>query len=110
MNILLINHYVGAPKYGMEFRPYYLGREWVKQGHNVVFIGASYSHLRYRQPEAGSDFREEIIDGIKYVWVNTPLYKSSFKRVINIFYFVIKIFFKSKSIAFKYSPESLSNS
>ena len=110
MNILLINHYVGAPKYGMEFRPYYLGREWVKQGHNVVFIGASYSHLRYRQPEAGSDFREEIIDGIKYVWVNTPLYKSSFKRVINIFYFVIKIFFKSKSIAFKYSPDIVINS
>lgn len=110
MNILLINHYVGAPKYGMEFRPYYLGREWVKQGHNVVFIGASYSHLRYRQPGAGSDFREEILDGIKYVWVNTPLYKSSFKRVINIFYFVIKIFFKSKSIAFKYSPDIVINS
>jgi len=25
MNILLINHYAGAPQYGMEYRPYYLG-------------------------------------------------------------------------------------
>ena len=99
MNILLINHYVGAPKYGMEFRPYFLGKEWVKQGHNVTIIGASYSHLRYSQPEKGDDFREEIIDGIRYVWVNTPIYKSSFKRIINILCFVIKILFKSKKIA-----------
>lgn len=110
MNILLINHYVGAPKYGMEFRPYFLGKEWVKQGHNVTIIGASYSHLRYSQPEKGDDFREEIIDGIRYVWVNTPIYKSSFKRIINILCFVIKILFKSKKIASLFSPDIVINS
>ncbi|WP_374498451.1 hypothetical protein [Vogesella indigofera] len=28
MRILYINHYAGSPRHGMEFRPYYLAREW----------------------------------------------------------------------------------
>ena len=31
MNILLINHYAGSDYHGMEFRPYYMGREWKSQ-------------------------------------------------------------------------------
>ena len=27
MNILLIDHYAGTPAYGMEYRPYHLGKE-----------------------------------------------------------------------------------
>lgn len=45
MNIILINHYAGSNIHGMEFRPYYLAREWVKMGHNVTIIAASFSHL-----------------------------------------------------------------
>ena len=36
MNILLINHYAGSPELGMEFRPYYMAKEWVKAGHQVL--------------------------------------------------------------------------
>ncbi len=50
MNILLINHYAGSPRYGMEYRPYYLAREWVRLGHRVTIVAASYSHLRIEQP------------------------------------------------------------
>lgn len=48
MNIILINHYAGSNIHGMEFRPYYLAREWVKMGHNVTIIAASFSHLRQK--------------------------------------------------------------
>ena len=51
MNILLINHYAGSPEMGMEFRPYYFAREWVKAGHRVDIIAADYSHLRRVNPE-----------------------------------------------------------
>lgn len=32
MKLLLVNHYAGSPRHGMEFRPYYLAREWVRAG------------------------------------------------------------------------------
>ena len=61
MNILLINHYAGAPQYGMEYRPYYLAREWVKMGHKVVITSASFSHLRNKQFEVNRSMNEELI-------------------------------------------------
>ena len=50
MNILLINHYAGSPRHGMEYRPYYLAREWVRLGHQVQIVAASWSHVRSVQP------------------------------------------------------------
>ena len=46
MNILYINHYAGSPDMGMEFRPYYLSREWVELGHNDTIIAEDYCQLR----------------------------------------------------------------
>ena len=77
MNILYINHYAGAPTYGMEYRPYYLAREWVKAGHKVQIVAASYTHVRSRQPRAGLAINDEIIDGVSYRRLSTPPYRSN---------------------------------
>jgi glycosyltransferase involved in cell wall biosynthesis len=100
MNILLINHYAGTPELGMEFRPYYLAKQWVKQGHKVYIVAASYSHLRTTQPEISKSFNIETIDGIKYIWIKTSSYSSSgIKRFINILSFVYQLFhYKNKLI------------
>jgi glycosyltransferase involved in cell wall biosynthesis len=85
MNILLLNHYAGTPSLGMEFRPYYMAREWVRSGHAVQIIAADYSHVRARQPRAGDEF----IDGIRYRWVATPRYQGNgLGRVRNIWAFL----------------------
>ncbi len=106
MNILLINHYAGTIDYGMEFRPYYLAKEWVKQGHNVVIIAASFSHLRRKNPEISSDMQEEIIDGIKYLWIKTPTYEGNgVGRIKNMFSFISKLSSKAKYIADNYKPD-----
>lgn len=105
MNILLINHYAGSPYYGMEFRPYYLAREWVKQGHNVTIIAASFSHLRQHNPEVVKDFQEEDFEGIKYVWFKTPEYGGSLARIKNMITFVWKLKKNSKRIAKNYQPD-----
>ena len=104
MNILLINHYAGSKEYGMEYRPYYLAREWVKQGHCVTILGASFSHLRQNQPKVERDFQEEDIDGIKYVWFKTPEYGGSFARIKNIIVFLWKLRKNVKKIAKLYAP------
>ena len=85
MNILLINHYAGTPALGMEFRPYYLAREWVRLGHQVQIVAADFSHVRARQPAAG----DELIDGIAYRWLSTPRYQGNgLGRVRNIWAFL----------------------
>lgn len=104
MNILLINHYAGSPYYGMEFRPYYLAREWVKQGHKVIILGASFSHLRQHNPDVKYDFQEEDIEGIKYVWFKTPEYGGSIARIKNMMTFVWKLKKNAKRIAKEYKP------
>ncbi len=98
MNILYIEHYAGSPCYGMEYRPYYLSREWVKQGHNVTILAASYGHLRQHQPVVEKDYQAEVIDGIHYVWFKTPSYTGSLARILNILVFVRKLYKYSKRI------------
>lgn len=111
MNILLINHYAGSVYHGMEFRPYYMAREWVKAGHNVTILAADYSHLRKKNPDIAKDFSEEIIDGIKYVWVKTNSYKgNSIGRALNIYSFVRKTKKAAKKIAEKYRPDAVISS
>ena len=104
MKILLINHYAGSPNYGMEFRPYYLAKEWIKQGHEVTIIGASFTHLRKDNPDINNDFLEEYIDSIRYIWVKTPIYRISISRILNILVFFFKLFINKKNIAKKYKP------
>ena len=85
MNILLINHYAGSPRHGMEYRPYYIAREWVRAGHNVTIAAASFSHLRIQQPKIDKRWAEEDIDGIRYVWLKTPHYEGNgARRVLNM--------------------------
>ncbi|MCD4696567.1 MAG: glycosyltransferase family 4 protein [Bacteroidales bacterium] len=106
MNILLINHYAGSPKLGMEFRPYYLSREWIKAGHEVTIISASYSHVRTNQPKTSRRITEEYTNGIRYVWINTPVYQGNgLRRMTNMLTFVFTLCRKAKFIAAIYKPD-----
>lgn len=106
MNILIIDHYAGSPALGMEFRPYYLAKEWIRLGHNVTIIAADFSHLRSKQPVVHSDLQFEKIDGISYLWLKTPKYESSgFKRILNILMFTVKLLIYYKKITAIANPE-----
>ena len=105
MNIVFVMHYAGSPIYGMAYRPHYLAREWVRQGHQVTMVAASFSHLRLKQPEIRNDLQSENIDGINYLWIKTPEYHSTPKRVVNICVFVEKLKNYAKKIAEDYKPD-----
>ena len=108
MNILIINHYAGSPELGMEYRHYYLGKEWVKMKHSVTIVAASYSHLRTYQPEITQIFNEEVIDGIKYIWLKTPsYYGNGAGRIWNMFVFITRLFLFSKKILKITKPEAV---
>jgi glycosyltransferase involved in cell wall biosynthesis len=108
VNILLINHYAGSPLHGMEYRPYYLAREWVRAGHRVQIVGASQSHVRSRQPELVPAGRatEETIDGIRYRWLPSPTYAGNgLGRVRNIWAFLSRLWRDTPRLVAEFKPD-----
>lgn len=106
MNILLINHYAGSPAMGMEFRPWYMAREWMKNGHKVLIVSASFRHSRSIHPkDLGKKDRCEI-EGVDYLIIPTTKYKGNgLGRILNIFLFVIQLIFRSHGLARKFKPD-----
>ncbi len=99
MNILLINHYAGSDSMGMEYRPYYFAKEWKKHGHQTTVVAATHSHIRAHNPVIEGGYSYTDIDGIEYLWIRTPTYKSnSPKRFLNMLAFVFRLFFLIKTI------------
>lgn len=108
MKILLINHYAGSPEMGMEFRPYYLSREWNKRGHEVTIVAGGYSHLRKSNPQISKDFEERMIDGIRYVWIKTASYnRNGIARAFSMFEFSRKLFANAEYISEHYKPDAV---
>lgn len=104
MNLLLINHYAGSPQHGMEFRPYYLAREWVRMGHQVLILAASHSHVRATQPERLG----ETIDGIAYHWYRTPAYQGNgLGRLRNIASFCRQVWADADILASEFKPDAV---
>lgn len=95
-NILYLDHYAGSVEHGRSFRPYYLGQEWLKKNHKIFVVGGTFSHLRNKQPVVSG---VEDIDGITYIWLDTPKYKTNgVKRAYSILIFMVQLFRNIKRI------------
>lgn len=108
MNILYINHYAGSIYHGMEYRPYYLAREWVRAGHKVTIVASNLSHIRNKNItiKENEDFLRENIDGIEYIWCKTTPYgENGLKRVVNIFSFLKKVRQLKPAFVNKFKPD-----
>ncbi len=102
MNILLVNHYAGSPALGMEFRPYYLAREWVRAGHRVQIVAADFSHVRAVQPPPG----DSVVDGIRYRYYPTPAYQGNgLGRVKNIGAFLCRLWADTPRLLAEAKPD-----
>jgi glycosyltransferase involved in cell wall biosynthesis len=104
MNILYLNHYAGSPEHGMEFRPYYLAREWVRAGHAVRIVAADFSHVRAVQPSVLA----QSIDGIDYEWLPTPPYQGNgLGRVRNIAAYCGTLWQQSRARVAAWRPDAV---
>jgi len=102
MRLLLVNHYAGNPALGMEFRPYYLAREWVRAGHAVQIVAADHSHVRATQPPPG----DSVLDGIAYRFYPTPAYQGNgLGRVRNIATFLHHLFYDTPRLVRECRPD-----
>lgn len=108
MNILIINHYAGSLTHGMEYRPYYVAHQLITAGHKVSIVGASYSHVRQKQPDFNGYMSHEIIDGIHFYWLRTPSYRGSgLFRIINMLAFIVGLYFKAGYFVKKINPNAV---
>ena len=102
LNIVVIAQFAGSPKYGMQLGQYYLALEWVRMGHSVTIVSASFAHMRFRQPlvDGMSGYIKENIDGIRYIWVRIPPYDSSsqYHRAKSLFLFSMRAWSKNLPI------------
>lgn len=111
MKILILNHYAGSPELGMEYRSYYFAEEWLKMGHEVRIVCSSFSHLRTFNPEVKTSTFLEKLDSIEFYWVKSPKYKGNgFRRVLNIFVFLIRIILNRKKLINSYDPDVIISS
>ena len=102
MNIVYLNHYAGSPALGMEYRPYYLAREWVRLGHRVQMLAADFSHVRSQQPVAG----DQQIDGIDYRFYATPPYQGNgVGRARNIWRFLRQVWADTERLVRMVAPQ-----
>lgn len=91
----------------MEYRPYYLAREWVRLGHCVRIVAADQSHIRARAPQLRTSCRlDETIDGIHYTWYRTPHYRGNgIGRVRNMLSFVGLLYRQGRKLARAFKPD-----
>ena len=102
MNIVYINHYAGSPALGMEYRPFYLSREWVRAGHKVQMLAASFSHLRSTQAAVG----DTQMDGIDYRFYDTPPYRgNTLPRARNVWAFLRAVWRDAPRLARDFRPD-----
>jgi len=94
-HVTIINQYIGSPYHGMEYRHYYLAKNLLEQGYKVTLVSGSYSHLFSSPPKVKQSVTKELIDGIEYIWIKVPSYKSSksIGRIWNMLYFAWKLHF-----------------
>jgi glycosyltransferase involved in cell wall biosynthesis len=102
VNIVYLNHYAGSPQLGMEYRPYYLAREWQRLGHAVQMLAADFSHVRSQQPSPG----DSVIDGIHYRFYATPRYQGNgLGRVKNIAVFLRAVWADTPRLLREFKPD-----
>jgi glycosyltransferase involved in cell wall biosynthesis len=109
VNILLINHYAGSLRHGMEYRPYYLAREWRRLGHRVRILASARSHVRTHDPDLqGRSRLDEVIDDLEYTWFDTPAYTGNgVGRALNMAAFVTRLYREGRALAREFRPDAV---
>ncbi len=93
----------------MEYRPYYLAREWRRLGHRVRIVASARSHVRTNDPDLqGRSRLDEVIDDIEYTWFDTPAYAGNgVGRALNMAAFVTRLYREGRALARELRPDAV---
>lgn len=88
MNIWIIRHYTL-----INSRPHIWAKELVKRGHNVTLFASSFNHQTFKEEhlQKGESCREEILDGVKFIWLRGIPYKTNdWRRYLGTIEFTLR--------------------
>lgn len=93
MNIWLINHYAVPTRFYPLARPATFAKHLMKAGHGVTIFAASAVHNSdINLISNKSKYKEEIVDGIHYVYVRASQYKGNGKkRIVNMLQYPLRL-------------------
>lgn len=91
----------------MEFRPYYLAREWQRLGHRVRIVAAAHAHVRTHNPDLKGQSRcDETIDKVDYTWLATLAYHGNgLGRARNMAAFIMRLYREGSALARTVRPD-----
>jgi glycosyltransferase involved in cell wall biosynthesis len=93
-NIWIVNHYAVSPELPGGTRHFDIGKVLVERGYKVTIFAAGYNHwtLKEEKIRGRESWREEYIEGVRFIWIRTPPYKrNDYKRVINVLTFSLRV-------------------
>ncbi len=106
MKILFESDLAGSRKYGMTHRIYQFSEEFIRRGHEVMIVGASYSHVRRENPIVKDIITKENINEIEYRWIKSPKYqRNGLDRVIHMIIYNFRLWKNAKKIADEFKPD-----
>lgn len=94
MNIWIFNHYATGLNSSGGTRHFDLAKQLVRKGHSVTIFASSFSHYTLKDEHLANsktDYKEEIYEGVRFLWIKTVSYKSNnHKRVLNMLSYTTK--------------------
>src|SRR5215213_4894643 len=89
----------------MNYRSFYFARQWVKQGNDVTIVAAAFTHERLEVPSVIGDQAQEMIEGVRYIWLSTPAYRGTgIDRVRNMVAFLRRLARLEHNLSSQYCP------
>ncbi len=105
LRILVIARDAGSLQHGMVFRYFYLGREWVRLGHQVDVIAARWSHVRRVNPPP-AEREAEPCAGLRYKWLPAWTYRGNgMGRVLAMLRFALQVWLRAGRFARQLRPD-----
>lgn len=90
-----IHPYAGGPGVGRYDRPYHLSKHWKEKNIDAVVLTPTFHHQASKERSEGV----EIIDGVTYHFIHSPVYKGNgLGRIINMFYFSARLWWINKKL------------
>jgi glycosyltransferase involved in cell wall biosynthesis len=86
LNIWWFSHYASTPD--QQYTPQFdLAKRLVQKGHRVTFFASGFSHYHFKEIrlQPGEKFREEYVQGVRFIWLKTRAYRANdWRRAFNI--------------------------